>query len=334
MLPPVSLNPPPKRKMIAVGELLVDLVSSAPDVSLKDAPGFVKAPGGAPANVAVAAGRLGLATAFVGKVGTDAFGDFLEETVREAGVDTSGLVRSVEARTTLAFIATRSDGRKDIAFYRNPGADMLLTPDELPKEALAECRCLHFGSVSLSQEPARSATLAAARLARDDGALISFDPNWRPALWDDHEEARTVIRKAMRLAHVVKLADEEMEFVMGTDDASAAAQAVLDAGPALCFITHGPGGASFLGRMGSGFVEGYSVDVVDTLGAGDAFMGAVLAEIVNNRDPLYLSEGNLHRITRRGNAAGAITCTKVGVIPSLPTMSELDTFLAGKDSER
>jgi fructokinase len=313
--------------LLCIGELLIDFVSSAPDVSLTDAPGFLKAPGGAPANVAVAASRMGLPSGFIGKVGADPFGEFLRRTLEEADVSCDHLFASPEARTTLAFVATRSDGKKDITFYRNPGADMLLSVDDLPADALRSCRCLHFGSVSLTREPARSATLRAVEIAKEAGALISYDPNLRLPLWDDPEEARTMIWKGMALADVAKLAEEEWEFITGTSGTEEGARKILRSGPRLCLVTLGENGAFFDNGRHRGFVAGHTVCVADTLGAGDAFVGAALSELLQAGGPFDLDEAELTRIVRYGNAAGAIACTGSGVIPSLPRRAAVEAFL-------
>jgi fructokinase len=313
--------------LLCIGELLIDFVSSAPDVSLADAPGFVKAPGGAPANVAVAAHRMGLSSGFIGKVGADPFGDFLRQTLLDAGVSCDYLFSAPEARTTLAFVATRSDGRKDITFYRNPGADMLLSPDDLPNDALRSCKAIHYGSVSMTKEPSRSATFRAVEIAKAGGALISFDPNLRPPLWDNLDDAKGLIWKGMALADLAKLADEEWEFVTGTADLEEGARKVLAAGPKLCLVTLGKDGAYFDNGSVRGTVSGYTVDVADTLGAGDAFVGAALSELLKTGLD-DLDEATLRRIAQFGNAAGALTCTNVGVIPSLPPRAAVEQFIA------
>ncbi len=321
------------KPFIAIGELLVDFVSTGPDVAIQDAPGFVKTPGGAPANVAVAAARMGLPAAFIGKVGDDPFGAFLRATLDNEGVSTHALLTDADARTTLAFIATRRDGRKEIAFYRNPGADARLAPEDLPVEALQSCACIHFGSVSLSREPARSATLEAVRIAKDSGALISFDPNWRPPVWGDPDAGRSAIWDAMPLADVVKLAEEEWEFVTGTSDLEAGARKVLAAGPRLLFVTLGEQGAWYDNGRQRGTLPGFSVEVADTLGAGDAFVGAVVSELLAAPSLDRLPETELRRITRFGNAAGALSCLKPGAIPALPFCAEVEAFLASHPTD-
>lgn len=311
---------------ITLGELLIDFVSTTVDVPLGDCPAFVKAPGGAPANVAVGLSKLGIKTGFIGKVGDDPFGHFLVRVLSREGVDTTHLKLDKSARTTLAFVANRSDGRKEISFYRNPGADQLLTPDDIDREYLGSAKLFHFGSVSLSHSPSREATLHAAELAKKMGLLISYDPNWRPPLWDDHNEAKRMIWYAMQFADIVKLAEEEWEFVTGTHDFEEGAKGILDAGAKLVVVTMGERGAWFTNGSASRAVEPFEVDVVDPLGAGDGFVAALLAQLVNRRVEEMRSD-ELYDIVRIANAAGALTCTRMGVIPALPTKEELNSFL-------
>lgn len=317
---------------ITLGELLIDFVSTTIDVPLGDCPAFVKAPGGAPANVAVGLSKLGIMAGFIGKVGDDPFGHFLVRVLSREGVDTTHLKLDKSARTTLAFVANRSDGRKEISFYRNPGADQLLTPDEINREYLGSAKLFHFGSVSLSHSPSREATLHAAELAKEMGLLISYDPNWRPPLWDDHNEAKQMIWHAMQFADIVKLAEEEWEFVTGTHDLEEGAKGVLDAGAKLVVVTMGEKGAWFTNGSVSRAVEPFEVDVVDPLGAGDGFVAALLAQLVNRRVEEIPSD-ELYDIVCIANAAGALTCTRMGVIPALPTKEELNSFLEKRHTQ-
>ena len=204
--------------VVAMGELLIDFVSVATGVSLKDSPGFTKAPGGAPANVAVGVRRLGRTSGFIGKVGNDDFGVFLWETLAREGVDTRGVKYEDRARTMLAFVSLRDDGEREFMFYRHLSADMLLEPSEVDVDLLTEARVFHHGSISLITEPSRSATLAAARAARAAGALISYDPNIRLPLWPAPDEARAVILAAASSADIIKVSEEELAFLTGTDD--------------------------------------------------------------------------------------------------------------------
>ncbi len=317
---------------VCLGEVLIDFVSEEKDAPLASLPRFVGAAGGAPANVAVGLARLGVETGFIGKVGDDPFGEHLRGTLRAEGVDTTFLRRAPGVRTTLAFVATRGDGTKDICFYRNPGADMLLTAEEVRADYLRGARLFHFGSVSLSRPPAREATMYAARLAREEGLLISYDPNWRPSLWPDPVEARGHIWEAMSLATVVHCAREEWEFVSGTDSLEEGAARILQTGVSLVVVTQGEEGCWWDNGRARGQLPGFPVEAVDPLGAGDAFVAAMLSRLL----PVWEEGGNIGEVegeSLRGtmtyaNAAGAITCTRRGVIPALPTAEEVARFLS------
>jgi fructokinase len=313
---------------IALGELLIDFVSVEKDVSLADLPDFTGAAGGAPANVAVGLSRLGVTAGFIGKIGRDPFGEFLRRTLDSENVDTELLRVSEGARTTLAFVANRSDGHKDICFYRNPGADTLLTAEEVSPIYLRSAQLFHFGSVSLSKSPAREATVHAAILARKAGLLVSYDPNWRPTLWPDPHEARGRIWEALKFAHVVHCAEEEWEFMTGTADLEVGARRILEAGPRLLVVTLGGRGCYYDDGENRGEVPGFEVDAVDPLGAGDAFVAALLSQLLYAPREERLPHERLREIMAYANAAGALTCTRRGVIPSLPTADELDRFLA------
>jgi len=313
---------------IAAGDLLVDFISLDVDVPLSAMPRFTGAAGGATANVAVGLQRQGIRAGFIGRVGDDPFGRHLRDTLAEAGVETSRVVFDAGARTTLAFIATRTDGRKDIAFYRHPGAEMLLRPEDIPADYLRGARLFHFGSITLSKSPAREAALHGARLARELGLLVSYDPNWRPTLWDDHEEAGRVLWEAMPLADIVHCAEEEWEFVTGTADLAAGAAKILAAGPKLVVVTCGAEGCWYGTASAQGRVPGFAVETVDTVGAGDAFVAALLAQVLRSgKSTDALSDAELREIMVYANAAGALTVTRPGVIPSLPTAAEVGAFL-------
>ncbi len=313
---------------ITLGELLIDFVSVEKDISLANLPTFSGAAGGAPANVAVGLARLGVSAGFIGKIGHDPFGEFLRRTLDREGVDIELLRVSEGARTTLAFVASRSDGQKDICFYRNPGADTLLTAEEVSPRYLESGRLFHFGSVSLSKSPAREATMHAALIARRAGLLVSYDPNWRPSLWSDPREANGRIWEAMALADVVHCAEEEWEFLTGTADLTEGARRILQAGPLLVVVTLGARGCYFDDGITRGEAPGFAVEVVDPLGAGDAFVAAMLSQVMYAPKGAKLSEAQLREIMTYANAAGALTCMRSGVIPALPTADELERFLA------
>ena len=315
-------------KALCIGELLIDFVSTTPDVTLAAAPGFVKAPGGAPANVAVGLAKLGIDAGFIGKVGADAFGDFLRETLAQNRVNTDSLIADATARTTLAFVATRSDGMKDITFYRHPGADIQLSPDELDTDAIQSAALFHYGSVSLSHSPSREATLEAIKAAKTGGALLSYDANLRLMLWDDADDAKRWIWEVMPYADVVKISEEEWEFIMGDVSFATGAKRILEQqGASLVVITLGEKGGYYTNGSAEGAVDGFAAKVVDTLGAGDAFVAAMLSQLLQHENLHSLDTSQLNAIMRYANAAGALATQKVGVIPALPTAAEIEAFL-------
>jgi len=311
---------------VCIGELLIDFVSTAKDVGLSECPPLIGAPGGAPANVAVGLARLGVSCGFVGKVGDDPFGAFLQSTLQQNAVDATHLRAQPGARTTLAFNATRSDGKKDIFFYRNPGADTLLHPDDIDDAYIASASVLHFGSVSLTHSPSREATLRAVEIAQAHELHISYDPNLRPMLWDSPAEARRWIWKAMPAAEVVKLAEEEWEFVTGAADLEAGSKKILDAGPRLVVVTRGDQGCYYDNGKARGYLPGFQVEVVDPLGAGDGFVAAMLTALLEADDIGALSAADLDDLLTMANAAGALTTLRAGVIPALPTHEEIRAF--------
>ena len=314
-------------KALCIGELLIDFVSTTPDVTLADAPGFVKAPGGAPANVAVGLAKLGIDAGFIGKVGADAFGDFLRETLAQNRVNTDYLIAGATSRTTLAFVATRSDGMKDITFYRHPGADIQLSPDELDADYIQSAELFHYGSVSLSHSPSREATLAAIQAAKAGGAMLSYDANLRLMLWDDAADAKRWIWEVLPYADVVKISEEEWEFIMGDVSFATGAKRILEQGASLVVVTLGEKGCYYTNGSAEGAVDGFAVNAVDTLGAGDAFVAAMLSQLVPHENLLSLGTSQLEMIMRYANAAGALATQKVGVIPALPTAAEIEAFL-------
>ncbi len=318
--------------VLCMGELLAEFVSTQSNVSLVDAPGFIKAPGGAPANVAVAVQRLGFSAGFAGKVGDDPFGLFLRQSLQADGVDTRFLLVDAQARTTAVFVAVWDDGRKDLCFYRNPGADMCLSPDEIGPELLAGVRCFHYGSISFIDEPAASAQRKALEMARATGLMISYDPNYRPTLWPSVEQAQAVIRDGFRFCHLAKISQEEWQVASGHTDLRIGAQAVLAQGVELLVISRGAQGA--IATNGDYWIElpACPVQVVETTGAGDGFMAAMITRLLPERERL----GSLAKVSpqvvrsalRYAIAVGALACTRPGAIPALPTAQEVVAYLA------
>lgn len=309
------------KDIIAIGEILIDLTQTG--VNENKVPLFAANPGGAPANVAVAASRLGASAGFVGKVGGDGFGAYLRRVLEGDGVDCSGLYTG-SAPTTMAVVAVDERGERSFRFVR--GADRDLTPDEAGCAA-AGTRVLHFGSVSLTADPARSATLAAVRAARESGVLVSYDPNYRSALWPSQEEAVEWMRRPLELADVLKLSDEELPLLTGTDRLEEGARALTELGVRLVLVTLGGAGVYCRWRDESWRQSGVSVKVADTNGAGDTFLGAVLSRLCRRGDkaPLEdLSRAELEDILSFANRAAALTCSRSGAIPAMPSLAELE----------
>ena len=305
----------------AVGEILIDLTQSG--INSQGIPRFDANPGGAPANLAVAAARLGASTAFIGKVGRDRFGSLLRDTLAENGVDTSGLITDPESPTTLAVVALDGNGERSFSFYRNPSADVDLRAEDIPTEYLQNTRFLHFGSVSLTTDPSRSATLYAAETAKQHGALISYDPNYRPSLWPDEATAVEWMRKPLGLVDILKVSEEELPLLAGTEDQDRGSQVLADMGIRLVLVTLGARGAYY--RFGSvtGHVPGVQVTVGDTNGAGDTFLGAVLAQLARFGGLSSLNAEDLEQIVSAANKAAAITASRHGAIPAMPAYPEV-----------
>uniref|UniRef100_A0A6N2MFP5 fructokinase n=1 Tax=Salix viminalis TaxID=40686 RepID=A0A6N2MFP5_SALVM len=317
-----SIGVSDKSLIVSFGEMLIDFVPTVSGVSLAEAPGFVKAPGGAPANVAIAVTRLGGKAAFVGKLGDDEFGNMLAGILKENGVIATGISFDTGARTALAFVTLRADGEREFMFYRNPSADMLLRPEELNLELIRSAKVFHYGSISLIVEPCRSAHLQAMKVAKDAGALLSYDPNLRLPLWPSEEEAREQIMSIWDEADVVKVSDNELEFLTGIDKIDdETAMLLWRPNFKLLLVTLGEKGCNYYTKNFHGSVEAFHVDTIDTTGAGDSFVGALLCKIVDDQSVLE-DEPRLREILRFANACGAITTTKKGAIPALPTSAD------------
>jgi fructokinase len=313
-------------EIISCGELLIDFVPTVSGVSLLEAPAFKKAPGGAPANVAVGVSRLGISSGFIGKVGDDPFGHFLAKTLEDSGVDIQGLLFSTEARTALAFVSLRADGERDFMFYRHPSADMLYRPDEASADYIRSAKIFHYGSISLIQEPSRSATLHAVEIASQAGLVISYDPNLRLNLWPTVEKARQGLLLGWSMANIIKVSEEELQFLSGTADFFEGAHRLWHSNLSVLIITRGKTGCTYLTQAFHGNVPGFSVTPVDTTGAGDGFVSGLLAGLV--RQPqAWKDETDLQELCKYANAVGALTTTQRGAIPALPTAEQVEAFM-------
>jgi len=313
---------------LSLGEVLIDMFPAEVGRRLTEVTAFRPKPGGAPANAAVAAARLGMQSAFIGKVGDDIFGHYLEEVLKKEGVETRGMRFDEQARTTLVFIGMPDENTAEFVFYRNPGADTRLTTAELDRQLIQQSSCLHFGSLSLTEEPIRSATREAIQIARSAGALISFDVNYRPSLWRSRSEAIERVMDLVPGVDLLKVNEIELALLTGRQELEEACRSLLQHGPDLCIVTLGPKGSYFQTNQAGEFIPAFNVDTVDATGCGDAFIAGLLSQLVKDDRRLKdLSPSRLRNALRYGNAVGALTAQTLGVIPALPTASEVEAFL-------
>ncbi|MFW6138029.1 MAG: carbohydrate kinase family protein, partial [Spirochaetota bacterium] len=300
---------------------------------VEDTTGFTIAPGGAPANVAAAVAGLGGSSGFIGKVGDDSFGKRITKTLAEAGVDTRLLIMDRTVNTTLAFISVGENNEPDFTFYRSHcGADLALRSDELDEGYIYDSKILHFGSLSFTGEPLRATTRKAIQIARSAGKIVSFDPNLRPSLWENLRHAREEMENGLEYADVVKLTEEETEFITGTSKLSRGTDMLLKFGPRMIVVTRGSRSCYFNNGMEAFEVPAYSVTPEDTTGAGDAFVGGMLLKITQriktDRSVFTMDKQEAEGIVRFAHACGAIIVTRKGVIPALPTIQEVQKFMS------
>lgn len=312
--------------IITLGELLIDMTQDGTDEQGNGR--FTAYPGGAPANVAVAAARLGADTGFIGKVGDDSFGRSLAETLRKEGVNTDGLFVSDSVPTTMAIVSVDASGEREFSFYRNPGADTQLTTEEAVAVIENDLPLiLHAGSLSMTTSPSREACEEALRFAKERGVIISYDPNYRAALWDTEENAVAMMKKLLPLADILKVSDEEMLMLTGTEDFEEGSLVLSGYGPRLVLVTLGSQGVFVRYGEYAEVVPGFRVKVADTNGAGDTFLGAMLAQIAARSEKGDLL-GGLDQETLRdyltyANKAASLTCSRHGAIPAMPTAEEM-----------
>ncbi len=313
-----------KKGICAAGELLIDFTPCG--TSSQGQLLYARNPGGAPANVLAMAAKLGIKARLCAVVGSDNFGTFLIESMLAAGIDTRFISRTARARTTLAFVDLDERNDRSFTFYRKPGADILLTDAGIPDEAMEGCGVYHFSGVSLTDEPARGAVLRAARRAKEMGLLVSFDPNYRPFLWPQAAQARQAFEEGMRCADIIKVSEEEVAFLLGQENAAQGAAELAKQYDALVLASCGARGALAANPSGLlGRAEALPVTVADTTGAGDAFLGTILAALAGKeRAALHsMTEQEAVELLHLGCMAGSLTASKLGAIPALPEKEEL-----------
>ncbi len=322
--------------VLCLGEILVDWVCTRQGEELDEAREFTKAPGGAPANVAVGLARQGVKAAFLGRVSTDSFGRWLKAILEEEGIDTAGTVVDEDAQTRMAYVVTLANGDRKLAeFSKVSVADSRLAPGDLKESQFASAQALHFGSISLIATPAADATKAAIELATQHNLLISYDPNVRIGLWPSPEVCKHTILSTLKLAHLVKINLDELEFLTGSREFAAAETLRKEHNLPMMIITLDSDGAYFATDSVQKTVPGFKVDFVEATGAGDGFVSGILAGLIkeiagatDKRKALSsLSAEKITQIVRHANAVGALTCTRKGAIPALPKLEEVKKFL-------
>ena len=313
--------------IVCLGEALIDLVPTVTGGgSGAGADTYVRAAGGAPANVAAGIAKLGVTSGFMGSVGDDGFGHFIADTLAAAGVELPGLRFTKAAPTALAAVSLKADGDREFVFYGNPAAHTMLAPEEVDEGVIRTAKILHFGSISLVGGPIRAATLHAIDIAHQHGVLVSYDPNLRLSLWPDAEAARAGIRLGLSKADIVKIGEEEVEFLTESCDLIEGARSLWHPRLKLMAVTRGTKGCIWLNATMEGEQRGFKVAAIDTTGAGDAFTAGLLVGLVHHMD-MIADAATLGDAIRFANATGALTTTKRGAIPSLPDRAAVEQFL-------
>ena len=311
------------RDVVALGELLIDFTSVNCDAD--GYPTMAAHPGGAPANFLAALAKFGAKTALLGKVGQDAFGNLLVQTLQKAGIESKGIVMAEDVFTTLAFVTLDETGDREFSFARKPGADTCISFEELDMSLIDEAKVFHFGTLSLTNDPAKTATQKAVAYAKQQGKLITYDPNLRKPLWSDLEEAKEQLLWGLSQADVVKISDEEVEFLfdLGVEEG---AQHILDTyGVKLVFVTCGANGCFFQNAVARGHVPSLSnIKVVDTTGAGDIFGGSAVWKLLQYaKAPETLTEEELRDVVSFACTSAGLSTTKAGGISSVPDMETI-----------
>lgn len=314
-------------KLCAFGELLIDVAPYG--VSQRQFPVHEFNPGGAPANVAVAVRNLGQESCFIGQVGHDHFGLFLKDTLDKKKVDTEGLLLSSKYPTSLAIVSIGDNGERSFSFYRKNNADVMVEINDLFRQKIDESDIFHIGSVSMTDEPCRKTSFDLLEYARMKSKIISYDPNLRRLLWDDLNEAKTMILKGLEYADIVKVSEEELTFLTGIEDYEKACQLLSNHYPfKLLFVTFGSNGCAYFYQNIYKHIDSFSVNAVDTTGAGDGFFGAVLAQWMEKKiDINHLDIDTLNGIARYANACGAFATTQKGAIGSLAYPDDIKKML-------
>lgn len=319
------------KKITAIGEALIDFVPSKRNCLLKEVPSFSRMCGGAPANVVAAAAKLGGKVDFITQLGNDAFGDYIEDTLKDCGVDTRYILRTDKANTALAFVSLKSDGSRDFSFYRKPSADMLLEPSSIKDSMTEDIDIIHFGSVDLIESPMKESHIKIIGNCKRSEKIISFDPNIRLPLWDSIEKCKETVNDFIGYADILKISDEEIEFITGESDVSRAFEIFFEKGVQVILYSMGKNGSKLVTREFEVSVPNPDVKVCDTTGAGDAIMGAFLYKIAENdvdkKTLLNLSKEKMQEILYFANMYSNYSVTGYGAITSYADSQTFEDFI-------
>ncbi len=322
-----------KNRLCGIGEALIDFIPDVKGQRLKDVPSFTRVAGGAPANVIGAVTKLGIPSKMLTKLGDDPFGDYIIDVLNEAGIDTSNIERDQEGETALAFVSLAADGNRDFKFYRKNSADLRYSVDDIPEDILDDCGMIHFCSVDLVESPMKEAHKKLIDMAIEKGVKVSFDPNLRFSLWDDLDALKKTVNDFIPYADIIKISDEELEFITGKTDIKDAVPELLSAGRGKYVIyTKGADGAEIYTKDGMVEAPGYSIEVRDTTGAGDSFIGAFLFCILRDEveDLNSVSKDKLYEYLDFANAYAANTSTKEGALAAMATMDEIQEWIKNR----
>ena len=319
-----------KYDVVTLGEILIDFTPAGKSQAGKNL--FEENPGGAPANCAGAVAKLGGKSAFLGMTGEDSFGENAKAALEEIGVDTSGMKKTSKQHTTLAFVSLDTNGERHFSFCRKPGADTQLAPEELDVEKISSTKIFHIGSLSLTDEPCKSATYKAVEIAKKNGALISYDPNYREKLWGSRKDAIPLMKSLIPSADIIKVSDDELAFLFSGKEMKTATLEIMEMGPRLVLITLGSKGVYYAAKdKNNSFIDGSlsvpKVNVVDTTCAGDSFTGGLLYRLTRSENPLDFTKEELESNLKFANSVASICVTRRGAIPALPTLMEVEEFM-------
>lgn len=320
-----------KKEIISMGEILIDFIGTDKNVSLKNSPHFDRRAGGAPANVAVAAAKLGSHSSIITQIGLDEFGDYLYETLEGFGVNTSKVFRSPRGKTGLAFVSKNKNGKRSYTFYRENAADMLLDRKQIYPALFSDCAVFHFCSMGLLEAPLKGAHDQAIKTASDFGAIISFDPNIRENLFPSYDDCRKAVEEFLPRAHIIKMSEDDMDFLWGTHNEEFIKERLLRDNCKIIILTQGERGCKIINHSGSICEDAVSVTVYDTTGAGDAFMGAFLHRLTEDGITLSdldnITEDRLRAYMIFANFYASYTTMKKGTLEAMATKAEIEEFI-------